>query len=160
VRWSRRSVEARGSIASSYRSSLFSAEYGRDYYRGYVDSIGVPGVLFPPPVPGVRAAATAPTGRRKLAIAAASIAGASLVASATAVVLAIGARRDFEATNLQRPALEARQRYDRDRTLAGATGIIAIGAGVAAYWLWPRATTVTPLLSAGGSYGIAVAATW
>lgn len=158
LRWSTRSVTARGSIESSYRNSLFSAEYGRDYYRGYVDSIGVPGVQFP--APGVRAAVTAPTGHRKLAIAAASIAGLSMVASATAVVLAVGAWRDYKATNLQRPALEAQQRYDRDRTLAVGTGIIAIGAGATAYWLWPRTPTVTPLVSARGSYAITVTATW
>ncbi|HEY5948477.1 MAG TPA: caspase family protein, partial [Kofleriaceae bacterium] len=40
---------ARGSIEASYQAALFSADYGRAYYQGYVDSIGAVGVNFAPP---------------------------------------------------------------------------------------------------------------
>jgi hypothetical protein len=161
LRWSRRAIEGRGSIDSAYLS-LFSSEYGTAYYRGYVDSIGALGVQFPPPVRDAdRATAAGPPGHRGLAIAAASVAGASLIGSVAAVVLSVRARHDFEATDLQRPAQEAKQRYDRDRVLAVATGGLAIGAGVAAYWLWPRgSTTVASVVAGRKSYAIAIEAKW
>jgi hypothetical protein len=160
LRWSSRAIAGRGSIDSSYLS-LFSAEYGTAYYRGYVDSIGALGVQFPPPARDADRPATAAPGHRGLAIAAASVAGASLVGSVAAVVLSVRARHDFEATDLQRPAQEAKQRYDRDRVLAVATGGVAVGAGAVACWLWPRgSTTVAPVVAGRGSYAIAIEARW
>src|SRR6185369_14880822 len=115
----------------------------------------------PPPARDAERAEPAGPRHRELAIAAASVAGASLIGSVAAVVLAVRARHDFEATNLQRPAQQAKQRYDRDRVLAVAAGGLAIGAGVAAWWLWPRgSTTVTPVVAGRGSYAIAIESTW
>lgn len=164
LRWSTRSSEPRGSIDASYRGALFVSEYGRDYYRGYVDSVGGLAVQFPSPSPGapaVRAAPAAPRGDRGLAIAMASIAGVALIGSAAATTLAIEARRDFAATDLQRPAQDARDRYELDRAVAIAAGAVAIGAGVAAYWMWPRAhTVIAPTIAAHGRPGLAVETRW
>jgi hypothetical protein len=160
LQWTSRRVEARGSIESAYRTSLFSSEYGRDYYRGYVDSIGVPGVQFAEPVQ-VAVAGPPPRPSRAFAITAASIAGASLVVSIVATSLAITAKHDFEATDLQRPAEAAKQRYDRDRVTAIAAGAVALGAGIAAYWLWPRTTTaIAPVWSGQGGYAISLLSRW
>jgi hypothetical protein len=160
LQWTSRPVEARGSIESSYRTSLFSSEYGRDYYRGYVDSIGVPGVQFAEPVQ-VAVTAPPPNPSRALAITAASVAGASLVVSIAATSLAVTAKHEFEATDLQRPAEAARQRYDRDRAVAIAAGAVALGTGIAAYWLWPRTTTTIAAASSGqGGYAISLLSRW
>jgi hypothetical protein len=162
LRWSRRSLEPRGSIDGSYRTALFSSEYGRDYYRGYVDSIGGLTVHFPSPgAPAARAAPTATRGERGLAIAMAALAGVALAGSVTATALAIGARQDFAATDLQRPAQDARDRYERDRAVAIAAGSVALAAGAAAFWLWPRAhTVIAPTISAQGGHGVSVETRW
>jgi hypothetical protein len=91
----------------------------------------------------------------------ASIGGVALIGSVAATALAIEARRDFAATDLQRPAQDARDRFELDRAVAIATGAVAIGAGAAAYWLWPRAhTVIAPAIAAQGRYGVAVETRW
>ncbi len=76
--------------------------------------------------------------------------------------VALLARRGFTIESAgHRSAQDAKQRYDRDRAAAIATGVVALGAGVAAYWLWPRAhTTIAPVVSARDHYAISLVTRW
>jgi hypothetical protein len=154
-----RAVEGRGSVEVAYQTSLFASEFGRSYYQGYIDSIGALGVSFPEAVD----ASTLPsdrTGRGRLALGSALVGGVAAAVSITTGVLAYQARRDFEATNLQRAAHDAQARYARYLPISFATGGAALVAGVAAWWLWPR-SRVTVVPSAGeGGYGVSVGARW
>ena len=152
---------SRGSIEASYRGALFSANYGRAYYQGYVDSIGAVGVAFPPHsvVPADRPGGTRPS--RRLALGTGIAAGALGVTALVTGAIALDAKRDYDATDLQRPAEEARRRYERYGTVAIATGVAALAAGAASYWLWRDARTkVVPVAAANGDAGVALQLTW
>lgn len=162
LRWQPREVSGRGSIDSAYQRGLFASPYGPHYYRGHVDSTGGVGVAFSRP--DAQRGGERPGGgerSRGPAIGALAVAGVSAAASLTTAALALDARRDYHATDLQRPAHEARQRFERHRNLAIATGTVAIAAGAVAYWLWPDADPrVAPALSADGAYSLAVVGRW
>lgn len=158
LRFRDRAVAARGSLDASYRAALFSSAYGSAYYRGFVDSVGAVGVRFDTPravrgeVEGAR-----PSGQRRWAIGVASAAGVSGIASITSGVIAYRAKRDFDGTDLQRPAREARRRYHRSLAVAGITGTLAVAGGLAAWWLWPDSgAKVAPTASGRGDYGLSL----
>jgi len=148
-----RAVASRGSIDDAYQRALFASGYGRAYYQGFVDSTGALGVTF---ADESEVAHARPRGRA-LSLGFAGFAGVAAVASLTTGVLAYEARSDFNATTLQRPADEAKQRYRRYLPISIATGATAIAAGVAAYYLWPRAPVhVVPT----GEAGLGLEMTW
>jgi len=130
-----RDVASRGSIEVAYQTALFASGYGRAYYQGFVDSTGGIGVMFADE--GVRPAVHARRDKR-LAIGAASLAGIAAATSITTGILAYSAHSDFESTTLQREAHDAQVRYDRYLPISIGTGIGALAAGAAAYWLWPK----------------------
>ncbi|NVB81733.1 MAG: caspase family protein [Kofleriaceae bacterium] len=153
---------SRGSIEASYQQALFSADYGRAYYQGYVDSIGAVGVHFPPASVQAEVHYGSPT-KRRVAIGGGLVAtGLGITAIATAVV-ALNAKHDFETTNLQRPAEEARQRYERYGPIAVVTGAAALATGAISYWLWRDSksnTRVVPLAPGNAGTGMALEVTW
>jgi hypothetical protein len=172
LRFASRAIAARGSIDAAYRHKLFASPYGPTYYKGFVDSIGADGVTFAEvAAPGasgadLRAIDTQPArddGRAR-AYGIAAVAAASAAASIGTALLAVDARRDYDATELQRPARDAMRRYDRYRTLSIASGVVAVSAGVAAWWLWPDARpTVTIERGPDGGpaeYGAALELAW
>jgi hypothetical protein len=157
LRFRGRSVAARGSLDASYRAALFSSAYGSDYYRGFVDSIGAIGVRFGPPrrldVPAED------TGRRgRWSLTAASVGGVSATASVSGLIVAYRAKRAFESTDLQRPAHEAKRRYERALLAAGVTGVTALAGGLVAWRLWPSAedVAIAPVASGRGDYGVSL----
>jgi hypothetical protein len=157
-----RSTRSRGALDRTYRSALFSSEYGRSYYQGYVDSIGAVGVRFPADAVELGGEGPGPPrGNRPLAVGALSLAGGAAVVSGTTAVLAVRAKQDFDATNLQRPAHEAKERYERHRLISIATGVTALAAGAASWWLWPRArAAVIPAASGRGDYALTLEVPW
>lgn len=175
---SKRKIAARGSIDSAYRTSLFSSEYGRNYYQGYVDSIAALGVSFSErtsavalpqstavvtsgPSSGVVMDTPSPKGNRTAAIAAASVSGVSAIAAITTGVLAFNAKNDYADTELQTRAQDAKQRYERYRTISIVTGVSSIAGGVAAYWLWPETTsTLVPSVAANGDFSVSIGVSW
>ena len=147
---------ARGSLDRSLRSALFASSFGRSYYEGFVDSTGALGVTFAPDRDDAHVHARG----RGLALGLAVVAGVAAATAVTTGVLAYQARADYDATMLQRPAADAKQRYDRYLPISIATGVTSVVAGVAAYWLWPRsAVRVTPTAEAG-AYGLGVEVPW
>ncbi len=131
-----RDVASRGSIEVAYQTALFASGYGRAYYQGFVDSTGGIGVAFADET--ARPAARDVQRSKRLAIGAASFAGVAAAASITTGILAYSAHSDFESTTLQREAHDAQVRYDRYLPISIGTGVAALAAGAAAYWLWPK----------------------
>jgi Caspase domain len=141
-------VQARGSVETAYRASLFLRPYGDAYYRGFVDSAGLAPVTFQPDAPAPTVAATpAPAPRespaapdRRLAIGLAITGGVAGVTAIVSGALAYSAKRDYNGTSVQRDAHDAAATYTRDTRIALVSGIVALGSGAASYWLWPRPT--------------------
>jgi hypothetical protein len=139
-----REVVARGSIDVAYREALFSLPYGPTYYRGFVDSAHAAGVSFPEP--GERAPASvdaraAHRGNRSAALWLATVAGLSAVVSVGAGALAVDAKRDFDHTQVQRTAAEARDRYATYTAVSIAGAAIAVGSAIGAWVVWPTGRT-------------------
>jgi hypothetical protein len=140
------SVVARGSVDAAYHAGLFRHPYGDAYYRGYVDSVGLASVVFvEDPAPNAPAAPDAAPPDRRLAIAFAITSGTAGIAAIASGTYAYMAKRDYNATDVQRDAHDAAARYRRDLGIAIGSGIVAVGAAAASYWLWPRGA---PLLTA------------
>jgi len=161
LRLSERGIGARGSIDTAYRAALFSSEYGRNYYEGYVDSVAAVGVAFPQPSSTVQIDSPSRKENKALLISAASVTGVSVIAAITSAVLALKAKSEFDDTGLQRKALGAKRRYDRYRAISIATSFTFVAAGLTTWWLWPDSTTkVLPTASAGGAYSVMLGFSW
>jgi hypothetical protein len=156
--WRKRSVVSRGAIEATLRRALFQSAYGPTYYRGYVDSAGVAGVGWDP---SLRLSLDTGGWRRPASVAAFVAAGAALVAASASAALALQARHDFDATNLQRPAAQARDRVDTYAAVAATTGTVAVAAILAGVLLWPSAEEIVlaPAVGAGGA-GATVQGRW
>ena len=70
-------------------------------------------------------------------------------------VLAYRARRDYEGTDVQRTAHDAAARYKLDTRIALAGGVVAVGAAIASYALWPRHVAL-PITAAIDHRGAAI----
>jgi hypothetical protein len=128
----------RGAVAESMRRGLFAAEFGPSYYGGFVDSADsqmVPVDLSPA---GVRVVAGRPSrrGNHLAAWSAFAVAGASVAASGFFGVLAGRAYADFQDTNLERPSIAARDRYERYCILALSAAAAGVLSGALGYSLW------------------------
>nr|MBA3503001.1 hypothetical protein [Deltaproteobacteria bacterium] len=97
---------------------------------------------------------------RTIAYTSLGIAGVAGVTALATGFLAYRAKSDFDGTDVQRDARDAKERYDRYLPIAIGSGALAIGAGAVAYWLWPKSETrVVPTASSEGA-GISVAVPW
>jgi Caspase domain len=129
------SVQPRGSVDVGYRAGLFRHPFGDAYYRGYVDSVGLTSVAFdsdagPHDAPAIS--------RHRLAVGLAITGGVAGVVAIASGALAYSARTTYDATDLQRASHAAADSYTRDARIAVGSGIVAICAAAASYWLWPR----------------------
>jgi hypothetical protein len=141
----------RGSISASYHAGLFARPYGPRYYAGFVDNAGSLPVSFSAPAPHLLSD-PAPARRRVLAVhllwAGAAVSGASAVVSG---ILALDARNDYHSTENERPAADARSRYDRARIGFYASGAASLVFVAGAAWMSlgrdpsPRRTTAARL---------------
>ena len=156
--WRKRSVAARGSIEATLRRALFQSAYGPTYYRGYVDSAGVTSVGWDP---SLRLALETGISRRPVAVSAFVVGGAALIAAGATAALAIQARGDFDATDLQRKAAEARGRVITFTAVAATAGAVAVAAIVTGLLVWPASDDVllSPNLGAGQA-GVALRGRW
>jgi hypothetical protein len=130
--------EARGTLESALHDGLFATPFGWSYYRGFIDA--APG-MAPVPWLGEAAGWAAQDARleRRDPLRAWTWAsgGASVALTAGAVVfgvMALGDKRDYDASPYEAPASNAASRYTRDTALAYALGAGAVvSAGVAVY---------------------------
>ncbi len=132
----------RGSVDAAFRRGLFAATYGRDYYRGYVDAHGLIGAeIAPEPVVQPEIVSTAGAPRRRSVVPAVvlwSTAGAATAAGIVSTLAATRARRDFHATDIQREAFEAADRFDKNRNRAIAFYGIGLVTAVSGALIFPR----------------------
>jgi hypothetical protein len=133
---------ARGSIEAALASELFLTPFGATYYRGYVDSAGMPSVTFGAPLTEDDKRDRSSGTRRKLTPwALVGVSAASAAGAVIAGVLASSAASDYHSTDLQRPAEDARDRCNQRRTVGIVLGTVSVGAAVGAWWTWPRKGT-------------------
>ena len=135
-----RGLRPRGAVAESMRRGLFAAEFGPSYYQGYVDNADsqlVP-VDVPPAAVRVVAGHSLRPANHRAAWSAFAVAGAGVVATGVFGVLAGRAYADFQDTNLERPSIAARDRYQRYSILALSSAAAGVLAGALGYWLWHR----------------------
>ncbi len=145
LRLQKASTIARGSIDHSLRQGFFQTPFGVDYYRGWIDQqneISVP---------------LAKTSSKRLTDSSLkepylesrpnrapsiSCMVAGGVTLATAIVfgaLAIKAKSDLDATDLQAPPQAANDRLTLYSALSIGSAAVTAGLGVLAWWLWPNA---------------------
>ncbi len=144
----RAAVVARDALAGALERGLFASPFGPAYYRGFVDRTGAM------PVELDAAADDASARRRRQRRGAIASFGLSAAALATATVtgaLALDALSTYHATSLQRPAADARERYQTLDAAAFAT----LGIGLAAFTVgaivfpWRGEATASPRGVAG-----------
>jgi hypothetical protein len=134
LRFGPRHEAERGAIDTAYRDGLFAEPFTPTYYRGFVDSAGLPSVGFDTAVRGERRSPS----RQRAAIALTTLAGALGATATITGALAIQADRDFAATPYQREATEVSHRYDRYGWAAGVTGVASLALGIAGALLLRR----------------------
>ena len=131
----RRVTASRGATDEAYRKALFAVAYGPTYYQGYVDSQELVGVDL-----GNVRFASMPTGVRRdriLAFSSLGVAGAAALTAIVAGAIALKAKRDFGATDIQRDATRFADRHRTFRTLSWISLGIAGAAGAAGWYFWP-----------------------
>jgi caspase domain-containing protein len=128
------SIVARDALATAFERGLFAAPFGPAYYRGFVDRAGSTPVVF---ASGDDDAASARRRtRRRASLASFTLSGAALTAATVTGALALQALSDWHATDLQRPAADARTRYQALDAAAFATlgvGLTALAVGAVVF---------------------------
>jgi hypothetical protein len=129
------SVAARGTPDAVFTESLFRTPFGRTYYQGVVDSLGLVSVTWPSP----DRPSPPPPPRRSLIPSLALLTGSavSLAASVWQGSVAWQARHDYDSTQFQRPAFEAADRYGDARKVAIWTAATSAALGFVAWLVWP-----------------------
>lgn len=139
-------VRARGALETSLRRGLFATRFGPDYYRGFADrrddlvpvELNEPEIIVDAEEDTQTAAATAgASGGRRKGTAAWVALGASAglaVTSGIFAALSLKARSDFQNTELERPAMDAENRYQRNLAIS-LTALVtsALVGGLSAY---------------------------
>jgi hypothetical protein len=156
-------LSGRGALANALQAQLFASPYGREYYRGFVDSHNLVGV-----VPGTGSQATgtrdadAEHGPSVLAWSLVGVAGAALIAAGVTGYLALDARAEFDATKVPRTAQGYEDDYQRYGAFSLVGAALALGSGIAAYVLWPRSepSGTDVALSLRGGPGLEFSASW
>lgn len=129
---------ARGSVEAALSRALFQSSFGATYYRGYADSLNVVPVIFRAPPRAEQEVVPAPFDRRRvLAPVVLGLSAALLATSIVTTSLATASWSEYELTNLQRPAFEARERAIGFTVAAATTAAAAVALAVAGWWLWP-----------------------
>ena len=141
----RRDLLARDFAASSLQSGLFATSYGAGFYEGYVgqriDLVPVPDPSAAVAAPSLRAdLSTVPPARSHRAIERTLLAGSLLagVAAGVAGGFMLAERQRYQSTDLERPATDARNRFDTAANVAAVSGGVAAALGLVAALLYAR----------------------
>jgi hypothetical protein len=149
---------ARGAAEMSLRRGLFATPFGPTYYRGFVDArpeiaaVQVDGA-------GSLVESTIDRGRTSARTAGIALLAGSGVLAGTAVVmslLAAQAQSDFNATNLERSAWDARDRFVTDRAVAWGAGLGAVITGALGAWFIVDSNRAPAVSWAAGPDGIRI----
>ena len=159
-------TNSRGSISTALGRSLFNSAFGEVYYKGFVDSLGEPSVIFRAAAVGAARVEMAPpparlSARKSFAVAAFALAGALTASTVVTSVAAANARRDFDQTQIQKTAYDAQQRVNSFTAVSVLTACSAAASAVGGVWLWRTGSTVQASVLAGpGGAGLTVRGQW
>jgi hypothetical protein len=148
-------TRARGAIDSALRQGLFAARFGPAFYLGFVsrerELVPVSFALEHAESRGDRSEPSHAS-RGALPIALLASAGAAAVATGVFVGLALDAKGDYEGTDLERQAHDARGRFERMRAVAWIGGSVAVALGGAGLVVlaWPTNTARAARLGPDG----------
>ncbi|MEZ0311613.1 MAG: hypothetical protein ACAI38_07555, partial [Myxococcota bacterium] len=131
LRFEPRRDAARGSVEATYHSDLFASPYGVDYYRGFADRTGGVSVMLSP----VDLHPERTLAHRRAAWLFA-LSGVFAAAAGTSAYLAIDARHDYNATDLQRASESASDRYRVATTGLLVSSALAITSSAVGWYLW------------------------
>jgi hypothetical protein len=146
----------RGSVGSSLRRGLFAAPFGPGFYRGFANArpemtaVPVPVPTDSAPFVSRDSPVTPPS--KVPAMASLAGAGALLATCVVATVVAVGASADYNRTNLEKPASDAKSRFETSRAIALGAGAGAAALGGLGLWLLVRPGG-SPTVPAGGNAG-------
>jgi hypothetical protein len=135
LRWAPADVRARGALESALRRGLFAARFGPNYYRGFADNTTeLVAVDIREAEAVVEAGPPAASWQRRAAWPSLGLSAGLAVVSGAFGAFAWRAHDDFQNTDLERPALEAQNRYERNLTVS-LTALVAAAlvGGLAAY---------------------------
>ena len=164
-------LRPRGAMSDALRRGLFAAPFGPNYYRGCVDrSAEMLSVDFRQPGLSISQSPSEPASAARAplldrwTIGAFSTAAALGAVAATFQILATNDAASYNSSTLERAATSARQRFDRDHTLAIGAAVAALGAaGVGGVLLWRRHAArlvPAPIESPAGSLALGAEAAW
>jgi hypothetical protein len=124
---------SRGALEDSLKRGLFAAAYGPNYYRGFVDQNDemVPVALPRADLVAQPTAVIKPGPPRARWVALGAAVGLTVGAGVFGYQ-ALSAKSDFESTRLERPSVEANQRFERSRDLS----MVLLGGAVVAGVTW------------------------
>ncbi|NOZ84773.1 MAG: caspase family protein [Deltaproteobacteria bacterium] len=140
-------ITSRGGAATALRKGLFLTPFGPEYYLGWIEGRGE----LPVVLPASRLKGPVPVTQEPIwpSVLCLATAGASFAASLVFGGMAIKAGMDYDATNLERPAQEARNRMNLYTGLAAGTAVTgAILFGVA----WILLPSDQPVALSLGAY--------
>jgi hypothetical protein len=131
LRWQAQEQRARGSAEHALQKGLFAVPFGPAYYRGWIDSQGLPSVALTS-ADGAKAAAEPEGSPRWATWVAASSSALLLLTCAGAGTMTYLAWRDWDTTSLQAPAARAAQAfYGWQITTFASCGLSAAAAATA-----------------------------
>ncbi len=130
-----RDARSKGSVEDALARDLFRQPYSRAYYQGFADSQNLVQVDF-------EGALRSPLERdtwsaqRTWSIAMFAVGGAATIAAGVALGLSLDAKSDFDATQIQREAAEAKSRAEDLRVASAALVAAAVAAATTGTVLW------------------------
>jgi hypothetical protein len=138
-------TRARGAIDSALHEGLFKVRYGPAFYQGYVsqfdDIVAVP--LGPEYSERGDADAGESASSRNATVGTVLLVagGAAAVAAGVFAGLALDAKNDYDSTDFEAPAAEAKKRFEQHRTAAFVSGgaALALGATGIVFFALPTA---------------------
>jgi len=129
-------VVERGAVEAEYHARLFASPFNEVYYQGFVDRAEGTSVSFDNAA--LLYDVPAPPKRKKVAIGLFATSGAAVVSTAIAGGLMGKAKRDFDSTDIQNEAEDARRRYENARTATIVSGTVAVLTAIGGAIAWPK----------------------
>ncbi len=131
-----KALAERGSAEKDFRDSLFASPFSESYYLGFVDHGQVTPVSFDSPA--LLYDVPAPPNQKRIAIGFFSTSGAAFAATLVSGGIMIKAKRDYDRTEIQGEAAEARNRFESARTATIVSGSVTAVTAIVGAIVWPK----------------------
>jgi hypothetical protein len=154
LRFSGNRTAKKGSAEAALKRGLFATQFGRPYYKGYVDSEGIISVPF------TNAAIMSSRRidplsskkfklRKRLSITSFATAGGAAVASIVLAAFSIKAKHDFEDTRIQKEGHTANERYVKFGNAAWILGATVPLVSMLGALVWPKTPSAKDPVTVG-----------